>query len=72
MISPLDYIADTMLSYVNVSLKAVSRKSRVGVNEKTLIKANQPPVVPQDWGNLKKIGDTPKTPAGEKSPAPLF
>jgi len=36
------------------------------------MKSDQPPVIPQSWGNRKKIGDTPITPAGEKSPAPLF
>jgi hypothetical protein len=36
------------------------------------MKSYQPPVIPQSWGNRKKIGDTPNTPAGEISPAPLL
>jgi hypothetical protein len=43
------------------------------------LRDNQPPVIPQSWGNLKKMGDTPKPPAERtllhlfsNSPGPLF
>jgi len=33
---------------------------------------DQPPVSPSLGGTLKRIGDTPVTPAGDYSPAPLY